>query len=57
MRALLFQSGDDIRSHPDGIRLWKRLLSGEAESYLRMYAFFVEEGRVPTDADLLPDVR
>lgn len=35
---------------------WKRALQGEAEGYLRVYAFFVESGRVPVDGDRLPDV-
>jgi hypothetical protein len=36
---------------------WERYLTTEAENYLRVYAFFVEEGRIPTEADLLPEMR
>lgn len=35
---------------------WRRALSGEAEGYLRVYAFFVENGRVPDDGDVLPEI-
>jgi hypothetical protein len=35
---------------------WKRSLQGEGEAYLRVYAFFVENGRVPGDYDFLPKV-
>lgn len=35
---------------------WRRALQGEAKGYLRVYAFFVENGRVPVDGDILPDV-
>jgi hypothetical protein len=47
-----------VSSHNDdvSVRRWRELLSGGAEGYLRMYAFFVEEGRKPTEADQLPDL-
>lgn len=38
------------------IERWKRALRGEAEGYLRVYAFFVENGRVPVDRDILPEM-
>lgn len=52
---LLAQVGD-FRGDPESITNWTRLLSGDAEQYLRAYAFFVEERRLPTEADLLPSV-
>jgi hypothetical protein len=36
---------------------WGKYLTAEAEDYLRVYAFFVEEGRIPTESDLLPEMR
>jgi hypothetical protein len=45
-----------VRGDPDSVRLWHRLLSGEAEDYLRAYAFFVQERRLPAEGDSLPDV-
>ncbi|MBN9121065.1 MAG: ferredoxin [Planctomycetes bacterium] len=38
------------------VRRWRQMLAGDAEEYLRAYAFFVEEGKVPTDSDRLPDL-
>lgn len=46
----------DLRGDFESITHWKRLLSGDAEQYLRAYAFFVEERRVPAENDLLPSV-
>lgn len=39
------------------ILLWRLFLAGEAEQYLRHYAFFVEERRIPTDSDTLPTLQ
>ena len=52
----LLADAGEVRGSPDSVALWRRLLSGEAEQYLRAYAFFVEERRVPEEADVLPDV-
>ena len=30
---------------------WEKFLTTEADDYLRVYAFFVEEGRIPSDSD------
>jgi hypothetical protein len=46
----------EVSGSMESIRLWQRLLSGEAEDYLRAYAFFVEEGRIPNSDDSLPEV-
>lgn len=46
----------EVSGSLESIRLWQQLLSGEAEDYLRAYAFFVEEGRMPNSADSLPEV-
>ena len=35
---------------------WRDALSGETREYLRAYAFFIEEGRLPGATDTLPDV-
>lgn len=40
----------------ESVQRWKRALKGEAEGYLRVYAFFVENGRVPGDGDILPEM-
>jgi len=40
----------------ESILRWKRALQGEAEGYLQVYAFFVENGRVPNNADRLPEM-
>lgn len=40
----------------ESVKRWKRALQGEAEGYLRVYAFFVENCRVPVDGDTLPSV-
>jgi hypothetical protein len=36
---------------------WERFVTAEAADYLRVYAFFVEEGRIPSDSDVLPEIR
>jgi hypothetical protein len=41
---------------PGSVEKWKRALQGEAEGYLRLYAFFVENGRVPDEGDILPEI-
>lgn len=46
-----------LRGDPDSVRLWQRSLSGQAEDYLRAYAFFVQERRLPAEGETLPDVR
>ena len=42
---------------PESKLRWERLLSGEGEAYLRAYAFFVENRRLPLNDDALPEVR
>ena len=46
----------DAAGDEAAVRQWREMLSGGAEDYLRAYAFFVEEGRVPTNSDRLPDL-
>jgi hypothetical protein len=41
---------------PASFQRWRQLLQGEAEGYLRVYAFFVENGRVPSEYDFLPEM-
>jgi hypothetical protein len=41
---------------PESKRRWERILSGEGETYLREYAFFVETRRLPTETDALPEI-
>ena len=40
---------------PESVERWKQALRGDAEGYLRIYAFFVENGRMPVADDSLPD--
>jgi hypothetical protein len=53
----LLAAADGIRGDPGSIRSWQAFLSGQGEDYLRAYAFFVQEGRLPAGDDALPDVR
>ena len=50
----------DLKTHATGLsesRLrWERCLAGEGEAYLRAYAFFVDNRRLPGAADFLPEV-
>lgn len=41
---------------PESVESWKRALQGDAAGYLRVYAFFVENGRIPVDGDTLPEI-
>lgn len=41
---------------PESKRRWERILWGGGEAYLRSYAFFVENRRLPTEADALPEI-
>jgi len=55
-RTDLLAHAGHLRGDPESITNWKRLLSGDAQQYLRAYAFFVEERRPPTEADALPRI-
>jgi hypothetical protein len=46
----------EVSGSPESISLWQRLLSGEGRDYLRAYAFLMEEGRVPSGTEALPEV-
>ena len=35
---------------------WRKALYGGAEDYLRHYAYFVENGRIPSDGERLPEI-
>jgi hypothetical protein len=48
---------DGVRGDPGSVKSWQEFLSGRGEDYLRCYAFFVQERRLPTDGDTLPEVR
>jgi hypothetical protein len=52
----LIAHAGEVRGSPDGILLWRRMLAGEGDAYLRAYAFLVEEGRVPRSTEPLPEV-
>ncbi|GEM_PF-3343068 len=41
---------------PESVERRRRALLGGARGYLRVYGFFVENGRAPTDVDILPDI-
>jgi hypothetical protein len=55
-RHKLLSDSASLKGLPASILAWQRLLAGEGEQYLRAYAFFVEERRIPTDTDVLPEV-
>jgi hypothetical protein len=40
----------------ESVLRWRRTLQGEGEGYLKAYAFFVENGRIPCDNDVLPEL-
>ena len=52
----LLAQADRLLDDAESVMNWKRYLSGEAEQYLRAYAFLVDKGRLPTEADVLPNV-
>jgi hypothetical protein len=41
---------------PESVERRRRALLGGARGYLRVDGFFVENGRGPTDVDILPDI-
>lgn len=45
---------DERFGEPASILQWRQGLAGAFEPYLRVYAFFVENGRVPSDGETLP---
>lgn len=53
---MLAQDIHEASCRQQSILQWRRALQGEAEGYLRVYAFFVENGRVPHDDDSLPQI-
>ncbi len=55
-RLDLHARSSQARGLPESKRRWERILSGEGEAYLRSYAFFVENRRLPTEADALPEI-
>lgn len=55
-RSDMIAQADTCSGSPETINTWKRLLAGEAEQYLRAYAFLVEEGRIPDETDHLPEM-
>lgn len=56
-RGEMLTAASGLHGDPTSLNDWRRALQGEAESYLRVYAFFVENGRVPTDEEVLPEVQ
>ena len=47
---------DEEDCNPESVRQYRAALHGEAENYLREYAYFVENGRIPNAGDRLPDL-
>ncbi|QDT44145.1 hypothetical protein Pan241w_42510 [Gimesia alba] len=45
---------DALRTLNDNVDEWQAYLTGPAIEYLRQYAFFIEEGRLPEARDHLP---
>ena len=54
-RDLLALASHD-RGLPESKQQWERILSGEGISYLRSYAFFVENHRLPSETETLPEI-
>jgi hypothetical protein len=54
-REMLSQSAG-LRGSQDSVLACRRLLAGEAEAYLRAYAYFVEDRRIPSAAVVLPEL-
>lgn len=52
----LIEKGSTIPQPKEQIDRWRSYLADEAEAYLRGYAFFIEEGRLPSVHDVLPDL-
>jgi hypothetical protein len=52
----LDRAGDDGYWFRAATDRWLQYLDDGMESYLRRYAFFLEEGRLPAHGDALPDV-
>ena len=55
-RLDLLAISSQAKGLPESRRQWERILSGEGEAYLRSYAFFVENRRLPTETDALPEI-
>jgi hypothetical protein len=56
-RSDLLAAVGRVGGDPGGVQSWQEFLSGRGEGYLRAYAFFVQERRLPAEGDTLPDVR
>jgi hypothetical protein len=48
--------GDDGYWYRAAAYRWRKYLRDGMEIYLRRYAFFLEEGRLPVLGDILPDI-
>jgi hypothetical protein len=55
-RDRLFSLLDDLKNTNQDVEAWVRFMALLAESYLRQYAYFVEERKLPGDSDLLPNL-
>ena len=55
-RVAELESGHDSTEYLVAIDRWQEYLRYETEQYLRVYAFFLEEGRVPGTEDHLPEL-
>jgi hypothetical protein len=55
-RAYLLDLSSHVMGLPESKRRWERILSGEGEAYLRLYAFFIENRRLPSEKDRLPEI-
>jgi hypothetical protein len=49
-------SGHIVPEYLTALDRWREYLQHETELYLRVYAFFLEEGRVPGTEDTLPNL-
>jgi hypothetical protein len=53
-RSDLLAEESGLQKYNRNVAEWRQLVVGEYEPYLRQYAFFVEERRIPTSSDALP---
>lgn len=56
-RMELIHKSQSIPQPKKQVARWRSYLDEQAESYLRAYAFLIEDGHLPSANDVLPDVR
>jgi hypothetical protein len=56
LRTVYLDSSREVYGYLAALDRWQAYLEDGMELYLRVYAFFLEEGRVPQDSDSLPSL-